>query len=71
MSVPMARLEPRNVGERIEAAVVRTRYRANRITTNRITRSGWFVGLIGAVILSPFWIWLIMLALVLSGLVKL
>ncbi len=46
-------MQPRGVAEHAEALVSRSKDRAKRITTNRVTRSGWFVGGIGALLLSP------------------
>lgn len=46
-------MQPHGVAEHAEAVVSRTKHRAKRITTNRVTRSGWFVGGIGALLLSP------------------
>jgi hypothetical protein len=51
--LPPARMKPHGVTEHAEAIALRTRHRARRITTNRVTRSGWFVGGIGALLLSP------------------
>jgi hypothetical protein len=51
--LPTVRLNPRSLGDCAEITIARTRHRANRITTNRLTRSGWFVGVIGALLLSP------------------
>ena len=54
MSVPSARVRPDGLGEHVEVIVARSKHRAQAITTNRITRSAWFVGAIGALLLSPF-----------------
>lgn len=52
--VPVARKQPRGVAEHAEVALLRSRDRATQITTNRVTRSWWFVACLGALpILLP------------------
>jgi hypothetical protein len=52
--VPVARKQPRGVAEHAEVALWRSRDRAKQLTTNRVTRSWWFVTCLGALpILVP------------------
>lgn len=50
--IPTAQLEPRTKREHAERATAQARHGLRRATTNAITRSGWFVGVIGFLIFS-------------------
>jgi hypothetical protein len=48
--IPTAQLEPRTARVHAERAVAQARHGLHRTTTNAITRSGWFVAAMGALI---------------------
>lgn len=49
--VPIATVNPRTAGDHARVAASRVRGNIHRATVNAVTRSGWFVGVLGALLM--------------------
>ncbi len=50
MQMPPARLEPRTAQDHVGVARAQARHGLRCVTTNAVTRSGWFVGVVGGLL---------------------